>query len=348
MGSPSARRGETTLTHFTTSRAASLLARLALFPHRKHPREELIDLLWPDSGIDSGRLNLRVALASLRRHLEPPDVPPGSVLIADRSTIQLHPAACTSDVARFEAQLKAAARATESSGKRAALESALSHYSGDLLPGLYDDWIIVERERLSSLAEKAAACGTLTPAPFPALNHAQTGKTEPPDTAAMLHGFPLQLTRFFGRHSDCAEAISCLRSSHTRLLTLTGPGGAGKTRLAAEIAQRMAEECAGPIYFVPLADLTEASFLSGAIAEALGLAATADAEPRDQIKTFLSGQNSVLLVLDTETALPLSPAAEQVGQAGQFDALQTRIGLEVHDQKKSNPAAALVHLAEED
>ena len=56
----------------------------------------------------------------------------------------------------------------------------------------------------------------------------------------------------------------------------------------------------------------------------------------------------MLLVLATETSSPLSPAAEQAAQAGQFDALQTRIGLEVNDQKKSNPAAALVHLAEED
>ena len=90
LGRLSARRGEQSITRFSSSRVAALLARLALFPQRDHPREELIDLLWPDSDLDAGRLNLRVALASLRRQIEPPDVPPGSVLAADRNTIRLH------------------------------------------------------------------------------------------------------------------------------------------------------------------------------------------------------------------------------------------------------------------
>lgn len=91
LGRLSARRGDQTITRFASSRVAALLARLALFPRRDYPREELVDLLWPDSDLDAGRLSLRVALASLRRQLKPPGVPPGSVLVADRTTIRLRP-----------------------------------------------------------------------------------------------------------------------------------------------------------------------------------------------------------------------------------------------------------------
>lgn len=52
-----------------------------------------IKLLWPDAERDAGRSSLWVVLASLRRQLEPPGVPRGGVLIADRSTMRLSPAA---------------------------------------------------------------------------------------------------------------------------------------------------------------------------------------------------------------------------------------------------------------
>ena len=85
LGTLEARQGEMVLTRFGTSRVAALLARLALFPHRAHSREELAGLLWPEADTEAGRLNLRVALSSLRRLLEPPDHPAGSILTADRT-----------------------------------------------------------------------------------------------------------------------------------------------------------------------------------------------------------------------------------------------------------------------
>src|SRR5690242_2886489 len=92
---------------FRTRKAASLLAYLAYHLHRSHPREQLIELLWPGSALQAGRSNLRSELASLRRQLEPPGVPPGAILLADRATLQVNPAVCTTDVARFEAVLSA-------------------------------------------------------------------------------------------------------------------------------------------------------------------------------------------------------------------------------------------------
>src|SRR5205814_5874946 len=80
---------------------AMLLARLALQPQRRYAREELIELLWPDVELDVGRNRLRQVLSTLRRLLEPPDVPPYSVLIADRQTIALTADAISCDVVEF-------------------------------------------------------------------------------------------------------------------------------------------------------------------------------------------------------------------------------------------------------
>ncbi len=60
-------------------------------------REELADLLWPEADLDSARANLRQALLSLRRQLEPPGVLPGTVLTADRTQVRLSPDAVRTD-----------------------------------------------------------------------------------------------------------------------------------------------------------------------------------------------------------------------------------------------------------
>src|SRR6266511_4152171 len=82
--------GETVITRFRTQRTASLLAYLAYHTHRNHPREVLVEKFWPDCEIDSGRHNLRLALSSLRHQLEPPDCPPGAVIVTDRSYARLN------------------------------------------------------------------------------------------------------------------------------------------------------------------------------------------------------------------------------------------------------------------
>ena len=98
----------------------------------------------------TGRNNLRLALASLRRQLEPPDVPSGSVLLATRGAIGLDPTTVTTDVAAFESLLGAARGAAEAERARL-LTQAVELYHGRLLPGYYESWIPVEEARLESL-----------------------------------------------------------------------------------------------------------------------------------------------------------------------------------------------------
>jgi len=99
------------VTRFRTQKTAALLAYLAVHRNRDHPREVLIELLWPGCHPRHGRNSLSQALSSLRHQLEPPGVPAGTVIVADRTNVRLHPDAFTTDVADFEAALGEASRA---------------------------------------------------------------------------------------------------------------------------------------------------------------------------------------------------------------------------------------------
>ena len=77
-------------------------------------------------------------------------------------------------------------------------------------------------------------------------------------TTGYAGSLPLQLTRFFGREEEIQELRELLQGE-ARLVTLTGPGGSGKTRLALETARRLADDrwppWRGALWFAPLSDL---------------------------------------------------------------------------------------------
>ena len=133
---------------FRTQKAASILAYLAYHRHRIHPREALIEMIWPEAEIDSARHSLSLALSSLRHQLEPPGIPAGSVIVADRYAVELNPDAFTTDVMEFERALRLASQAADGPGAARHLEEAFKLYRGPLLPGFYDDWVLNERSRL--------------------------------------------------------------------------------------------------------------------------------------------------------------------------------------------------------
>ena len=132
---------------FETRRAASLLAFLAVNRKRSHPREELIEMLWPDEDADATRIRFRQVLTTLRRTLESACSHQTDLLVADRASVRLSPNIST-DVGQFEDALQAAARAASSESRLAALRRAVDLYGGELLPGHYDDWVLAERRRL--------------------------------------------------------------------------------------------------------------------------------------------------------------------------------------------------------
>lgn len=135
---------------FRTQKTGSLLAYLAFHMGRAHSREMLTEQMWPEDPPVAARHKLSVALSSLRQQLEPTGVADSSVLVADRLTVRLNPAAVVTDVGEFEAFLRNAQQAKESERDQW-LRKAVNLYVGPLLPGFYEDWIIPEQRRLEAL-----------------------------------------------------------------------------------------------------------------------------------------------------------------------------------------------------
>ena len=107
---------------------------------------------------------------------------------------------------------------------------------------------------------------------------------------------PIPATPFLGRTRELAEITALLRGAGTRLLTLTGAGGSGKTRLALHAAQACAEEFKDGAWFVALADVVDTELLMPTICQALGLAEQPDQTPAQRLETHLARE--LLLVLD--------------------------------------------------
>jgi len=134
----------------------SLLAYLLLKGNRGHPREVLADIFWGDFSERSARSCLRTTLWRLRRQLEPDGIPRGTYLVAT-STGEVsfnRESEYWLDVEVFETQvdlvLATPADTIEATQARR-LESALKLYTGELMEGFYDDWVLRERERLRSM-----------------------------------------------------------------------------------------------------------------------------------------------------------------------------------------------------
>jgi predicted ATPase/class 3 adenylate cyclase len=112
---------------------------------------------------------------------------------------------------------------------------------------------------------------------------------------ARPNNLPTQLTTFVGRDSELAEAGALLRA--TRLLTLTGPGGTGKTRLSLQIAAAAADEFPDGVWFVALDAVRDPELVAPTIARTLGLADNKSGRSIDLLVDEI-GDGRVLLVLD--------------------------------------------------
>ncbi len=156
FGALRAVRGDRIVTRFRSQQTGALLGYLAYHRHTSHSREKLIDLFWPESELETGRHNLSNALSSLRGQLEPPGVASGSVIVADRFSVELNAEAVTTDVAAFEQALSRAAKARTSPGYPHSLMEAVDRYGGPLLPHHYDSWIAPEQERLHQRFRQAS------------------------------------------------------------------------------------------------------------------------------------------------------------------------------------------------
>jgi predicted ATPase len=109
------------------------------------------------------------------------------------------------------------------------------------------------------------------------------------------NNLPAQLTAFIGRESEIDEVRQGLASS--RLLTLIGPGGAGKTRLALRVGETVLAEYPGGVWFVDLAPLQEPSTVPQAVAKAIGLREQEGRQVTEQLADYLHNKQ-LLIILD--------------------------------------------------
>jgi predicted ATPase len=117
--------------------------------------------------------------------------------------------------------------------------------------------------------------------------------------------FPL--TPLIGRSADLDTLRQWLADPLVRLITLTGPGGAGKTRLAIEIARALAAERTTRVTFVPLAATRDPAFVASAIAEALGLPDAIAGDLAMRARAACDGRSTLLLLDNFEQVLDAAP-----------------------------------------
>ncbi len=118
-----------------------------------------------------------------------------------------------------------------------------------------------------------------------------------PSQNEKLHNFPAQPTPFLGRKTELAEITTRLKNPDCRLVSLIGPGGIGKTRLAVQIAREHVDDFSDGLFFVPLASVSSPDFLIPAIAQSLDLTLDEQADHTHQLVSHLKNRQ-LLLVLD--------------------------------------------------
>jgi predicted ATPase/class 3 adenylate cyclase len=129
-----------------------------------------------------------------------------------------------------------------------------------------------------------------------------------PSAVSIPHNLPAQLTSFIGRSNELAEVKQLVESS--RLLTLVGPGGTGKTRLMLEAARDLVERFPDGVWLVELAPLTDPELVAEKTADVLGVRGLPDRSLADSLAVYLR-RKEILLLLDNAEHL-IQTSAELV------------------------------------
>ncbi|HET8569395.1 MAG TPA: adenylate/guanylate cyclase domain-containing protein [Candidatus Limnocylindria bacterium] len=128
------------------------------------------------------------------------------------------------------------------------------------------------------------------------------------------NNLPEQLTTFIGREREKAEGVRLL-SDGTRLLTLTGPGGTGKTRLSIEIASELLERFPDGVYWVPLGPLSDPALVVPTIATSLGLQDLGSVPVAQRVAEHLRARSALLVIDNFEQLLPAAPVVAEILKA---------------------------------
>ncbi len=109
--------------------------------------------------------------------------------------------------------------------------------------------------------------------------------------------YPTPATSMIGRDQEVADVVALIRSGTAPMVTITGPGGVGKTRLALQVADELANSFRDGVWFVPLAPIHDAELVLPTIAQALGLRETGTGQAAGQLVARLADADT-LIILD--------------------------------------------------
>jgi len=337
--------------------AQSLFAYLVLHAGSFYRREKLAGMLWPDSLEETARDNLRHSLWRIRKAL--PQNPKTEYLLTDDPSIAFN------RYAEYWLDANGIENLAENSTADEMI-NILSEYQGELLPGFYEEWVVLEREHLASVFEHHMArlmsalegenrwldildwgehwikLGQKPEPAFRALMSAHAAKgdmskvaatyercikslkeigIEPSEQTKSLYAslksgretartyptpskfvvketisnIPVPLTSLVGRKEELKRIQDLISSS--RLLTLTGSGGVGKTRLAIQTAKDSIKKFKDGVVWVGLVNLADANLIPQEIAQSLNVREVPGEPLIETISSYLKPKE-VLLVLD--------------------------------------------------
>lgn len=339
--------------------ATTVVKLLALAPSHRVPRDQLMELLWPDLEPGQAMNNLYQALHAARQALGA-----DAVMLRDQ-LVQFGPhISLKVDVQDFEEAIREARAQANPSAYRRALGL---YRDNPLADDPYESWAIEKREELQELLARAALAladvddgaddyaalvsalrTTISNDPFNEIAHRalistlarigqrnqalrhyealqqllaeelgiepetetqelvsqiRSGQFVRPQSEAQLPrvagpsrtNLPESVNRFIGREREGAEVRRLLGTS--RLLTLTGPGGCGKTRLAIEVARTLTTDFPDGVWLIEMASLSDPELIPQEIATAIGIREVAGQSVMHLLASWLRGRKT-LLVLD--------------------------------------------------
>ena len=133
-----------------------------------------------------------------------------------------------------------------------------------------------------------------------------------PTSTNLQAPLPIQTSPLIGREWEVQEICTLLRRSEVRLLTVTGTGGVGKTRLALHVASELSADFTDGVYFISLATISNPDLLLSALAQALGLAERRDCSIVEHLKVYLHRRHLLLLLDNFEQIVTAAPQLVEI------------------------------------
>ncbi len=138
-------------------------------------------------------------------------------------------------------------------------------------------------------------------------HHALASRQNAGSKQAFIYSLPVPLTSLVGREQEMAQICAWLHRPEVPLLTLTGAGGVGKTRLALAVAQHVLDDFPDGVYFVALAPVSDPERVTATIAQALGLWEASDRPLLEQLLEYLREKHLMLLLDNFEQVAAAAP-----------------------------------------